>query len=235
MESPAGTNGEPLDDTPDEKSLIDELEGRIQRLTEERDRLAATLSSMRDAAPASDFGEVLDNSRDIVYRLNLKTGAYDYVSPSSKELLGYSSEEMNKEGFENLASRFHPEDMAKYKDHFDKLIQHTVEDEIQSEIQYRWRHRDGEYRWYCDNRSVLRDSHGGAIAIVGNVRDITETKEAERELRESDRRFRQVADNIRELFLVWDAKEKRVLYVSPAYEEILGGARVRTYTPTQVS
>ena len=58
--------------------------------------------------------------------------------------------------------------------------------------------------------------------FTGNIRDITKRKEAEKDLRASELRFRQMAENIRDVFFLRDADGKRFLYVSPAYEEIWG-------------
>ena len=63
---------------------------------------------------------------------------------------------------------------------------------------------------------------GGEIFFSAFMRDITEDKAAERVLRESEERFREVAENIREVFWVTDAPKTQMVYVSPAFEIIWG-------------
>jgi len=57
-------------------------------------------------------------------------------------------------------------------------------------------------------------------------------RQAERDLVESEQRFRQMAENIRDVFFLIDAQSNRVLYISPAYEQISGRIRDSVYANT---
>ncbi len=139
---------------------------------------------------------ILDTSLDISYKLNLKTGTYDYLSPSVERLMGFTIEEFIDLGFEKISKRFHPEDSMRYSEHFDNLIAHKVEDEIEATIEYRWKHKDGEYRWYQDSRRAIFEDNKIPTAVIGSVRDITERKLTEEALRISENRYKSLFSNI---------------------------------------
>lgn len=59
-------------------------------------------------------------------------------------------------------------------------------------------------------------------AVLGVAIDITEHKRMESQLREREILFRELAENVREVFFIRDLAQTRMVYVSPAYEEIWG-------------
>ncbi|QKT04334.1 diguanylate cyclase [Ectothiorhodospiraceae bacterium 2226] len=76
----------------------------------------------------------------------------------------------------------------------------------------------------------LCGAHGEAEFLVATGIDITRRYHVEQALRRSDEQFRQLAENIREVFWISDLARPRLVYVSPAYEEIWGRSRERLRT-----
>ncbi len=76
---------------------------------------------------------------------------------------------------------------------------------------------------------VERDDSGRVTRTYGANQDVTERHLAERALRESEERLRQVVENIQEVFWMTDGNHTTVLYVSPSFERTWGRTRQRLY------
>jgi PAS domain S-box-containing protein len=82
--------------------------------------------------------------------------------------------------------------------------------------------RDGTTRSIEHNAAPIRDSQGQVKGVVIVFRDITERRRAEQAQRESEERFRQLADHIDDVFWIHEPDGPRLAYVSPAYQSIWG-------------
>jgi diguanylate cyclase (GGDEF)-like protein/PAS domain S-box-containing protein len=68
----------------------------------------------------------------------------------------------------------------------------------------------------------LNGESGDRRRAIGFLLDLTQEKKAQEALRKSEEQFRQLAENIREVFWMTDVSATKVLYVSPAYEQVWG-------------
>lgn len=75
---------------------------------------------------------------------------------------------------------------------------------------------------YLTTKSPWYDAGGRVIGLIGLARDISDRKQAEEALKESEERFRQLADTINEVFWLSDPHRIEIFYASPAYEKIWG-------------
>ena len=127
------------------------------------------------------FRSVLDNSLDVVYRLNLQSGRYEYFSPASSAVYGFSPEEMMAMDPRESLARVHPEDRGA----LEAALARIAESE-KGLVECRWRTKAGEYHWLSTNMLVIRDAAGRLLYRDGTVRDITERRRDEADLRESE-------------------------------------------------
>lgn len=129
------------------------------------------------------FKSVLDNSYDVIYCKNYKTTKFEYLSPSSIRLTGYKPEElMSLQGNEKI-NFLHPEEEENVHEFFENLNLCKNDDDTDRTITFRMKHKTKGYRWVSNTRSVIFDENGEPSAIVGNVRDITDIKNAEEQER----------------------------------------------------
>lgn len=128
---------------------------------------------------------VLKHSRDVVYKFDLTSGRYEYMSNSVEDMLGYRVDEVLEGGIDFIIDRIHPEDAKKMAEIRDDLMAKDVEKYYNTNSEFRIKNRNGEYIWVSNLRSFIFDEEGNPKAIVGNVRDISELKKNERRLDQS--------------------------------------------------
>jgi len=118
-----------------------------------------------------------------------------------------------------FAILFHPDDQERVRKELEALFSG---DGQEYESEYRVRTQGGSTRWHLARGTALRDSTGMPVRFIGTSADITDLKRAEEALRDSEERFRQLAENVRGVFWLQEDGWKRLLYVSPVYEEFWG-------------
>ncbi|MEQ8539873.1 MAG: PAS domain S-box protein [Coleofasciculus sp. D1-CHI-01] len=159
-----------------------------------------------------------------LFDINFKTKTY-YYSPQFLHLIGYP-EDRDTPSFDELMARVHPEDQSMVKISIDQLF---ISELSQWKLEFRMVYTDGSTPWFLSRGLVLRDDKGKVTRIVGTHTDISDRKQAEAALLEREEQFRQLAENIREVFFLTTPDLSRMFYLSPAYEEVWGRSRESLY------
>lgn len=89
-------------------------------------------------------------------------------------------------------------------------------------LEFRVVQAGGEERWLAASADCHCDDAGQPLSFFGALIDITARRRTEAALRESEQRFRQLAENIDEVFWVLDPVARKWLYLSPAHTRLFG-------------
>lgn len=135
------------------------------------------------------------------------------------EVLGYQPEEAEPSPGWWL-ERIHPDERERIRTTVYTTC--TQSSDRSFEVEYRILNKSDQYVYVWDRGLILRNADGLAVRVVGSILDINDRKRVESDLRESEQRFYQIAENIREVLWLATPGLKQMIYVNPMYEKIWG-------------
>ncbi|MDD5388598.1 MAG: PAS domain S-box protein [Gallionellaceae bacterium] len=160
------------------------------------------------------FRVALDSSPDAVCLIDHESMLFVDVNTTACTSLGYTREELLRMGPQDIKPRFNKRML---REHFAAVFAGVPGTDVVQTLHQR---KDGG-TFPVEIRIRPFESAGQSL-IVAVARDISEQVRAEAELRETNARFRQLAENVDEAFWIRDLVENRFLYVNPAYEKLYG-------------
>ncbi len=163
---------------------------------------------------------IAENVSDVIWAIDTNL-RLTYFSPSITKMNGYSVEENMARGIEKSLSPASLEavsgivmrELAKKG----KPNTATLLTPVTAEIE----HKDGSKIWAESAGTLLRDSDGKPVEIVGVLRDITERKKAEEELQRKEQHFRALIENSSDGIAVVN-RDGSSRYISPSLARMLG-------------
>ena len=195
----------------------------VRAVAQGRDELGLLVSTFNDMlqqiqerdaalrAAQERLAHVVSSSPAVLYSLKVEGQKLVpmWVSATILSLAGYTQKENS--GAEWWAERVHPEDLERVIAQVPTLLSEGFVSR-----EYRFRHKDGTYRWVADEQRLLRDASGTPIEVVGSWSDVTPRKQAELRLLESEEQYRLLFDSNPQPMWVYDVETMAFLAVNQA-------------------
>lgn len=144
-------------------------------------------------------------------------GKYISANPALARLYGYKSTEEMMQALTNIQQQLYVE--SKRRDEFISVLQeHDSVSEFESQV-YR---RDGQIIWISESARAVRDAQGNLLYYEGFVEDITQRKQAEKALKESEERLRLVIEGVKDYAIFMLDTNGYIVSWNSGAENILG-------------
>ena len=172
--------------------------------------------ALRDLA--SRIESVIEGSRLGTWEWDVQTGEVTF-NERWAEIIGHTLEELAPISIKTWEALAHPDDLARSEE----LLQRHFAGELPYYVfESRMKHKDGHWIWILDRGRTFSRSHDGKpLMMFGTHTDITASKQAEEALRESEEKYRIVADFTSD-WEAWTGPDGEYRYVSPSCERIAG-------------
>ncbi|MFN0075017.1 MAG: PAS domain-containing protein [Prosthecobacter sp.] len=165
------------------------MAGSITDITEQKESIQALAQS------EERFALAVRGTNDGIWDWDVRTGEV-FFSPPWKNMIGYEDDELDNV-FATFEKLLHPEDhdrvMATLNDYLESRTQRYA-------VEFRFRHKDGSWRWILARGRSLRDEDGKPYRMAGSHTDVTERKHDEEELHKA-RQAAEAANSAKSVFL----------------------------------
>ncbi len=186
------------------------LEQTCQQLKIEMNQRASAEARLRQRE--QEFRALAKNAPDIIARFDREL-RHLYVNPAVEPVTGRSWTEFIGKTHRDLGM---PEANVAY---WEEALRKIFETGQEDRIEFSFLSPNGLKHYQCRLVPEL-GADGNIVSVLGISRDLTDYKQALSALRESEERFRQLAENIQEVFWIASVDHAQIIYVSPAYESI---------------
>ena len=163
----------------------------------------------------ANYRQLFDNSPTAIYQFDFRTGKFLKANDVLCELLGCSQEKITSFSPLNMMS---PESQKLL---LERLAKIKSGEKVTENPEYEVIDKDGKKRWVHLNSKNIYDSEGSVIGADVVAHEITDRKQAEEALRESENKYRFLTEKMTDIVWMADMNLK-TLYVTPSIQTVLG-------------
>jgi len=164
-------------------------------------------------ASETNFRDLVENISEVIYAQD-KDGLVTYVSPVVEQIGGYSPREVIGRPFTDF---IHPEDLPSLMESFRRTVAGNPEP-----FEYRVATKTGDFRWVRTSSRLVYDGDR-IVGLRAVLMDITDRRRVEEALRESETKFRTLAETVAAAAFIFQGS--RICYVNSAAEAQTGYSR----------
>jgi len=166
-----------------------------------RDCTGQKVSEGRLDEANQNLREVVRAGRIGLWNWDLLTNKVTY-SKEWKRQIGYKKHEI-KDDYSEWEQRVHPDDLQPTLAIVNRNIK---EKNLEHRVEFRFRHKDGSYRWILAQGSLILDEKGHPLKMMGSHVDITDSKEAEKEITRQKSLFESMFNTIPDGVVITDTE-----------------------------
>jgi PAS domain S-box-containing protein len=160
-----------------------------EQVSQQKEKLAMSYRQLEESE--EKYSRLVHNATDMIYRMELPSGEYSYVSPSSIEIFGYDPGVFYHKP-QLIRELIHPD----WVDYFAMQWENLLQGNMPPTYEYQIVDPKGQERWINQRNRLITDEDNKPVAIEGIVSDITYRKQIELELAESERRLKTLFSNL---------------------------------------
>ncbi len=134
---------------------------------------------------------ISENASDFIYKMKIPEGIYEYASPSSLAVLGYSPQDLYQNPL-YIQTIIHPD----FRPYLQEQWQAILDGKEPKTFEYQVVDKEGNVRWLSQTNSYLKDETQRITHLIGIVRDVTDYKHTEEKLERQNRLFNTLLENL---------------------------------------
>lgn len=163
------------------------------------------------------YFRLADNARDMIFRMSLVTGIYEYINKACFYVTGYSRNEFYNNPM-YITKIVHPDWLEYFNNEWEKL----KKGEASPVHEFQIINKHGETRWLNQRNVVISNEFGIPEAVEGVVTDVTNQKQFELALKQSESKYRNLTKNAPVAFTRLIVGENRYEIVNDEFEKQSG-------------
>ncbi len=197
----------------DSRISVIEIDGHSYFLCVQRD-VTERKTAEAAAAASEAYNQALFENLAIGIAIVSLDGRWLHFNGALPKMLGYTREELLKVKFSDVT---HPDEVERDWNDMSRCAAGEFDSFVREK---RYIRKDGAIIWANRTVSILRDADGKPLSFLGAIEDITSRVEAERALRDSERRYRALSTATASL--VWATDRDGLVEDIPGWREITG-------------